>query len=99
MNVCASSASALNAAELPPLPLLYPPRSRGWFVSRNAVKSEVNSIYRKLWASSRSEAVARAGDLGLLDWQGSPGGALSSSWDDAAAGRRGDRKESRTGLE
>jgi LuxR family transcriptional regulator, maltose regulon positive regulatory protein len=37
------------------------------FLSRNTVKSEANSIYRKLGASSRSQAVSRSRDLGLLD--------------------------------
>ena len=36
------------------------------FLSRNTVKSEANSIYRKLGVSSRRQAVARAQDLGLL---------------------------------
>ena len=37
------------------------------FLSRNTVKSQANSIYRKLGASTRSQAVARSRDLGLLD--------------------------------
>ena len=37
------------------------------FVSRNTVKSQVLSIYRKLGVSSRSMAVDRARDLGLLE--------------------------------
>ncbi|WP_173923837.1 LuxR C-terminal-related transcriptional regulator [Agromyces sp. Marseille-P2726] len=36
------------------------------FVSRNTVSSEVGSIYRKLGVSSRSEAVERAMEVGLL---------------------------------
>lgn len=36
------------------------------FVSRNTASSEIGSIYRKLGVSSRSEAVARAVDQGLL---------------------------------
>ena len=36
------------------------------FVSRNTVKTHVVSIYRKLAATDRSEAVARAQELGLL---------------------------------
>jgi LuxR family maltose regulon positive regulatory protein len=36
------------------------------FLSRNTIKSEVNSIYRKLEASSRSQAVTRSRELGLL---------------------------------
>ncbi len=37
------------------------------YVSRNTVKSHTQSIYRKLGVSGRSEAVARADELGLLD--------------------------------
>ena len=37
------------------------------FVSRNTVKSHAIAIYRKLGVSSRSAAVARARDYGLLD--------------------------------
>ena len=37
------------------------------FLSRNTIKSEAYSIYRKLGASLRSQAVARSRDLGLLD--------------------------------
>jgi LuxR family transcriptional regulator, maltose regulon positive regulatory protein len=36
------------------------------FVSRNTVKSQLKSLYRKLDASSREEAVERARQLGLL---------------------------------
>jgi LuxR family maltose regulon positive regulatory protein len=37
------------------------------YVSRNTIKTHTVSIYRKLLVSGRSEAVARAGELGLLD--------------------------------
>jgi LuxR family maltose regulon positive regulatory protein len=36
-------------------------------VSANTVKTQANAVYRKLGVSSRSEAVARARQLGLLD--------------------------------
>jgi len=36
-------------------------------LSRNTVKTQVAAIYRKLDATSRTEAVQRASDLGLLD--------------------------------
>ena len=36
-------------------------------LSPNTVKTQAISIYRKLGASSRSDAVARARELGLLD--------------------------------
>jgi LuxR family transcriptional regulator, maltose regulon positive regulatory protein len=35
-------------------------------VSRNTVKTHVGAVYRKLQASSRTEAVTRARELGLL---------------------------------
>jgi LuxR family transcriptional regulator, maltose regulon positive regulatory protein len=68
----ALGASALTAAELRLLPMLcthlsVPEIAAEMFLSRNTVKSEANSIYRKLGASSRSQAVARSRDLGLLD--------------------------------
>ena len=34
-------------------------------ISRNTVKSQLVSLYRKLGVSSRSEAVARADTIGL----------------------------------
>jgi LuxR family transcriptional regulator, maltose regulon positive regulatory protein len=37
------------------------------FVSANTVKTQANAVYRKLDVRSRSEAVACARDLGLLD--------------------------------
>jgi LuxR family transcriptional regulator, maltose regulon positive regulatory protein len=37
------------------------------FVSPNTVKTEISSVYRKLEASSRTEAVEAASDLGLID--------------------------------
>jgi LuxR family maltose regulon positive regulatory protein len=36
------------------------------FLSRYTIKSEAMSIYRKLGASSRSQAVSRSVELGLL---------------------------------
>jgi LuxR family maltose regulon positive regulatory protein len=36
-------------------------------VSANTVKTQAHAVYRKLDASSRSEAVARARDVGLVD--------------------------------
>jgi LuxR family transcriptional regulator, transcriptional regulator of spore coat protein len=35
------------------------------YVTRNTVKSQVRSVYRKLGVSSRAEAVARAAEWGL----------------------------------
>ena len=37
------------------------------FVSLHTIKSQQASLYRKLGASSRSQAVARARELGLLE--------------------------------
>jgi LuxR family transcriptional regulator, maltose regulon positive regulatory protein len=37
------------------------------FLSRTTVQSEAMSIYRKLGAYSRSQAVARSRELGLLE--------------------------------
>ena len=64
------AASALTAAELRLLPMLsthlsIPEIAGEMSLSRNTIKSEVNSIYRKLEASSRSQAVARSRELGL----------------------------------
>jgi LuxR family maltose regulon positive regulatory protein len=47
------------------------------FVSPNTVKTQAQAIYRKLDASSRGEAVERAGRAGLLGDEQSQGGA---SW-------------------
>jgi LuxR family transcriptional regulator, maltose regulon positive regulatory protein len=65
-------ASALTAAELRLLPMLsthlsFPEIAGELFLSRNTIKSEAHAIYRKLGASSRSQAVTRAQKLGLLE--------------------------------
>jgi hypothetical protein len=41
-------------------------------VSRHTVRPQAASIYRKLGATPRSQAVARACELGLLDGDGPP---------------------------
>jgi LuxR family maltose regulon positive regulatory protein len=41
------------------------------FVSRNTIKTHAISVYRKLGVSSRSEAIHRADELGLVDVNGS----------------------------
>jgi LuxR family maltose regulon positive regulatory protein len=66
----AVGASSLTAAELRLLPLLathlsYEEIGKRLFVSRNTVKTQVYSAYRKLQVSSRSEAVVRTHELGL----------------------------------
>ena len=47
------------------------------FVSRNTVKSQAISLYRKLDACSRSAAIANAIELGLIDAPTSPGPQLT----------------------
>jgi LuxR family transcriptional regulator, maltose regulon positive regulatory protein len=65
-------ASTLTGAELRVLPLLtthlsFPEIAADLFVSPHTVKSQAMSIYRKLGASSRSQAIARSRELGLLE--------------------------------
>jgi LuxR family transcriptional regulator, maltose regulon positive regulatory protein len=64
-------ASSLTAAELRLVPLLpthlsYPEIGERLFISRHTVKTQAGSIYRKLGASSRKEAVERMTELGLV---------------------------------
>jgi LuxR family transcriptional regulator, maltose regulon positive regulatory protein len=68
----APGASSLTAAELRLLPLLathltFPEISQELFLSRNTIKSHVQTIYRKLGADSRGQAVAQAREAGLLE--------------------------------
>jgi LuxR family transcriptional regulator, maltose regulon positive regulatory protein len=68
----AAGASALTAAELRLLPLLsthlsFPEIAGELFLSRHTIKSQAYSIYRKLGAATRSQAVARSRELGLLE--------------------------------
>jgi LuxR family maltose regulon positive regulatory protein len=65
-------AMSLTGAELRLLPYLathltFPEIATRLFISRNTVKTEAVSIYRKLTASSRSEAIERAIEVGLLE--------------------------------
>jgi len=65
-------ASSLTPAETRLLPLLATHLSfreigERLFVSRNTVKTQAISVYRKFGVSSRSEAISRALDLGLID--------------------------------
>ena len=65
------AASSLTPAELRVIPLL-PTRmtmvemGEALFLSRNTVKTQAISVYRKLGVSSRKEAVERLVELGLL---------------------------------
>jgi LuxR family transcriptional regulator, maltose regulon positive regulatory protein len=54
------------------LPLLsthlsFPEIAAQMFLSTNTIKSQAVSIYRKLGASSRTQAVARSRELALLE--------------------------------
>jgi LuxR family transcriptional regulator, maltose regulon positive regulatory protein len=65
-------AMSLTGAELRLLPYLsthltFPGIASRLFVSRNTVKSEAVAIYRKFGVSSRSEAIERAVEVGLLE--------------------------------
>ena len=70
-DASSSAAGELTAAELRilrymPTHLSFPQVATRLHVSRFTVKSQALSIYRKLRVTSRSEAVERAGELGLL---------------------------------
>jgi DNA-binding CsgD family transcriptional regulator len=65
-------AASLSPAELRLLPLLATHLSfreigERLYISRSTVKTEAASAYRKLLASSRSEAVEHAAELGLIE--------------------------------
>jgi LuxR family maltose regulon positive regulatory protein len=64
--------SGLTTAELRLMPLLtthlsFREIAEQLSVSRNTVKTQAISVYRKLNVSSRSEAIAYARGLGLVD--------------------------------
>jgi LuxR family transcriptional regulator, maltose regulon positive regulatory protein len=64
--------SSLTTAELRILPMLathlsFPEIGAELFLSPNTVESQAMSVYRKLGASSRSQAVTRSRELGLLE--------------------------------
>jgi LuxR family maltose regulon positive regulatory protein len=65
-------AMSLTGAEIRLLPYLathltFPEIATRLFISRNTVKTEAVSIYRKLGASSRSQAIERAVEVGFLE--------------------------------
>jgi len=67
-----AGSSALTAAELRILPMLsthlsFPDIGKELFLSPHTIKSAMKSIYRKLGATTRNEAVTRARELGLLE--------------------------------
>jgi LuxR family maltose regulon positive regulatory protein len=97
-RVAATSGSAgawamsLSNAELRLLPYLathltFPQIANRLFISHNTVKTEALSIYRKLSASSRSEAIEHAVEVGLLDSWLPVTSALARSAPRAAARR------------
>jgi LuxR family transcriptional regulator, maltose regulon positive regulatory protein len=68
----AAGPSALTAAELRLLPLLpthlsFPQIAAELFLSPHTIKSEMKSIYRKLGATTRTQAVTRSRELGFLE--------------------------------
>jgi len=68
----AAGSASLTTAELRilrflPTHLSFREIAARLYVSANTVKTQAHAVYRKLDASSRSQAVARAGELGLLD--------------------------------
>jgi LuxR family maltose regulon positive regulatory protein len=72
MPEASNGGSGLTPAELRVLPMLSTHLSfreigERLYVSRNTIKTQAISVYRKLGVSSRSDAVARAGDLGLVN--------------------------------
>jgi LuxR family maltose regulon positive regulatory protein len=72
IRTAAPGASALTSAELRLLPLLrthlpFPEIAESMFLSKHTVKTQAISIYRKLGVTSRSDAVARGIELGLLE--------------------------------
>ena len=65
-------AMSLTGAELRLLPYLathltFPEIATRLFISRNTVKTEAVAIYRKFGVSSRSQAIERAVEVGLLE--------------------------------
>jgi LuxR family transcriptional regulator, maltose regulon positive regulatory protein len=63
--------STLSTAELRLLPLLpthltFQEIGERLYISKHTVKTQATSIYRKLGASSRSEAIKRLQEIGLL---------------------------------
>jgi LuxR family maltose regulon positive regulatory protein len=71
-HVRVPSAMALSAAEMRVLQLLPTHLSLGEIgdelhTSRNTVKTQVAAVYRKLQCSTRTEAVRRGRDLGLVE--------------------------------
>jgi LuxR family transcriptional regulator, maltose regulon positive regulatory protein len=82
-QAAAGGGSGLTPAELRLLPLLSTHLSfreigEQLFVSRNTIKTQAISVYRKLGVSSRSEAISRAGEIGLVAGAAPPGATPSA---------------------
>ena len=76
------SAATLTAAELRLLPLLtthltFRQIAQHLYVSRNTIKTQAISVYRKLGVSSRTQAIDRAIELGLLRPESEPADHLA----------------------
>jgi LuxR family transcriptional regulator, maltose regulon positive regulatory protein len=72
--------AALTPAELRvlhylPTQLTFSELGEQLFVSRNTIKTQVHSVYRKLGVTSRTSAVGRARAVGLLDHEPEPRGS------------------------
>jgi LuxR family maltose regulon positive regulatory protein len=72
MRSGAAGATSLTTAELRLVPFLsthltFPAIGERLHISRHTVKSQAISIYQKLGVSSRSEAIQRMQEIGLLD--------------------------------
>jgi LuxR family transcriptional regulator, maltose regulon positive regulatory protein len=84
-------AMSLTGAEIRLLPYLathltYPEIGQRLYLSQHTVKSEALSLYRKLSASSRSTAIKRAVDVGLLESTIYPPGRIFTCSNEAAPG-------------
>ena len=71
MRADAPGTSSMTAAELRMLPYLathlsFPEIGQRLYLSRHTVKSHAMAIYRKLNVTSRTDAVQRAREVGLL---------------------------------
>ena len=64
---CTPSSPAARVLPLLSTYLPLPEIGEQLFLSPNTIKSHARSIYRKLGATTRSEAVRRAREVGLLD--------------------------------
>jgi len=74
---CALTTAELRILQFLPTHLSFPEIAERLYVSANTVKTHARSVYRKLGASSRGEAVVRARDHGLLDQASHAGLAYS----------------------